>query len=307
MEVLVAPHPLVERCRRCSCIVPCIVRGHVKQIIATGLRVSLAGAIIGVVVGAVLGFLVGAAVFGSLSGPSRTIGIVAAVVAFAAGLSTAGAVMGGFFKPRYGSDAGDVAAGDTGPSGSPGEPGKPEQSRGQVVVGVHVDDERVISESQSVQSAANRCAWTSSTVAAQCSTQRRSASANCRCSLAVEGCALLRVEVALADMRDCVVEEHTFGAGRWGVTSPDQRIEAALRLIPGRLVERATYPPRTGHRNRWPVRHRGSQMRRKTLTGDRTTSGFQVPKTVRRAGESLSRVLPHLGTVREQEGREGTA
>jgi len=61
-------------------------------------RGSLAGGIIGVVVGAVLGFLVGAAVFGSQSGPSRTIGIVAAVVAFAAGLSTAGAVMGGFFK-----------------------------------------------------------------------------------------------------------------------------------------------------------------------------------------------------------------
>src|SRR5258708_11147703 len=78
-----------------------------------------------------------------------------------------------------------------------------------------------------------------------------------------------------------------------GVTAPDQRIEAALRLIPGRLVERATYPPRTGHRNRWPVRHRGSRMRRKTLTGDRTTSGFQVRKTVRRAGEGLSRVLSH--------------
>src|SRR5260370_18979568 len=82
-----------------------------------------------------------------------------------------------------------------------------------------------------------------------------------------------------------------------GVTAPDQRIEAALRLIPGRLVERATYPPGTGHRNRWPFRHRGSRMRRKTLTGDRITSGFQVRKTVRRARESLSQALPHLGTV----------
>jgi hypothetical protein len=203
MEVLVAPHPLVERCRRRSCI----VRGHVKQIIAAGLRVSLAGAIIGVAVGAVIGLLVGAAVFGSRSGPSRAIGIAAAVVAFAAGLATVGAVTGGFFKPRYRSDTGDVPAGDTGRAGSPGEPGKPEQSEGQVVVGVRVDDGPVISESQSVQSAANRCAWTSSTVAAQCSTPRRSASANCRCSLAVEGCALLRVEVALADMRDCVVDD----------------------------------------------------------------------------------------------------
>ena len=70
------------------------------------------------------------------------------------------------------------------------------------------------------------------------------------------------------------------------MTAPDQRIEAALRLIPGRLVERATYPPRTGHRNRWPVRHRGSRMRRKTLTGDRITNGFQVRKTVRRAGRA---------------------
>jgi len=77
------------------------------------------------------------------------------------------------------------------------------------------------------------------------------------------------------------------------VTAPDQRIEAALRLIPGRLVEKAIYPPRTGHRNRWPARHGGSRVRRKTLTGDRTTSGFQARKTVRRAGEDLSRALPH--------------
>jgi hypothetical protein len=118
-------------------------------------RGSLAGAIIGAVVGAVIGFLVGAAVFGSQSGPSRTIGVVAAVVALGAGLATAGAVMGGFVKPRYRPDAGDVAAGHTGPSGSPGEPGKSEQSEGQVVVGVHLDDERVISESESVLSAAN--------------------------------------------------------------------------------------------------------------------------------------------------------
>jgi hypothetical protein len=34
-------------------------------------------------------------------------------------------------------------------------------------------------------------------------------------------------------------------------------------------------------------------MRRKTLTGDRTTSGFRVRKTVRWAGEGLSQVLPH--------------
>ena len=118
-------------------------------------RGSLAGGIIGAVVGAVIGFLVGAAVFGSQSGPSRNIGMAAAVVAFAAGLATAGAVMGGFFKPRYRADPGDVAAGDTGPAGSPGEPGKPEQSEGQVVVGVHVDDEQVISESETVLSAAN--------------------------------------------------------------------------------------------------------------------------------------------------------
>ncbi len=63
--------------------------------------------------------------------------------------------MGGFVKPRYKTDTGDVAAGDTGPAGSPGELGKPEQSEGHVVVGVHVDDERVISESESVLSAAN--------------------------------------------------------------------------------------------------------------------------------------------------------
>ena len=72
--------------------------------------------------------------------------------------------------------------------------------------------------------------------------------------------------------------------GGGGVTALDQRIEAGLRPIPGRLVQRATYPPRTGHRNRWPGRHRGSRRRRKALTGDRTSSGFQVRKTVRRAG-----------------------
>jgi hypothetical protein len=118
-------------------------------------RGSLVGGIIGAVVGAVIGFLVGAAIFGSQSGSSRTIGIAAAVVAFAAGLATAGGVMGGFFKPRYKSDSGDIAPGDTGPAGAPGEPGKPEQSGGQVVVGVHADDERLISESETVLSAAN--------------------------------------------------------------------------------------------------------------------------------------------------------
>jgi hypothetical protein len=118
-------------------------------------RGSLAGSVIGAVVGAVVGFLVGAAIFGSQSGTSRTVGIAAAVVAFAAGLATAGGVMGGFFKPRYKSDSGDVAPGDTGPVGGPGEPGKPEQTGDQVVVGVHADDERLIVESEGVLSAAD--------------------------------------------------------------------------------------------------------------------------------------------------------
>ncbi|MCW3035836.1 MAG: hypothetical protein JWM17_1148, partial [Actinobacteria bacterium] len=81
--------------------------------------------------------------------------------------------------------------------------------------------------------------------------------------------------------------------GGGGVTAPDQRIEATLRVAPGGPVERATYPPGTAHRNRWPVRHKGGRMRRGTLTGDRTTSGFQVRKTVRRAGECLSQVPLH--------------
>jgi len=98
------------------------------------------------------------------------------------------------------------------------------------------------------------------------------------------GSVLLRVEVALADVRDRVVKNVRSVLDGGGVTAPDQRIEAALWLIPGRLVQRATYPPRTGHRNRWPVRNRGSRMRRKTLTGDRTTSGVRVRRTVRRAG-----------------------
>jgi len=81
--------------------------------------------------------------------------------------------------------------------------------------------------------------------------------------------------------------------GGGGLTAPDQRIEATLRAAPGGPVERATYPPGTAHRNRWPVRHRGGRMRRRTLTGDRTTSGFQVRKTGRRAGECLSQVPLH--------------
>ena len=40
--------------------------------------------------------------------------------------------------------------------------------------------------------------------------------------------------------------------GGGGVTLPDQRIEEAFRLIPGRLAERATYPPGTGHRSVGP-------------------------------------------------------
>jgi hypothetical protein len=121
----------------------------------TMIRGSLSGGIVGTVVGAVVGFLVGAAVFGSNAGPSRPVGILAAVVVFAAGLAIAGSVVGGFVKPRYRPDSGDVAAGDTGPKGSAGEPGKPEQSEGQVVVGVHVDDERLVTQSESVLAAAN--------------------------------------------------------------------------------------------------------------------------------------------------------
>jgi hypothetical protein len=63
-------------------------------------------------------------------------------------------VMGGFFKPRYNSDPADVPPGDTGPAGAPGEPGKPEQTGRQIVVGVHVDDEEAVAESESVLSAA---------------------------------------------------------------------------------------------------------------------------------------------------------
>ena len=107
----------------------------------------------------------------------------------------------------------------------------------------------------------------------------------------VAGCSVLRLQ--LRTWGSVWYKNICSVLGGGGVTAPDQRIEAALRLIPGRLVQRATYPPRTGHRNRWPVRHRGSRMRRKTLTGDRTTSGFQVRKTVRRTGEGLSRVFPH--------------
>jgi hypothetical protein len=97
---------------------------------------------------------------------------------------------------------------------------------------------------------------------------------------------LLGPKIAVADVGECVVQEHMFGTGRWGVTAPDQRIEATLRVAPGGPVERATYPPGPGHRNRWPVRHRGGRMRRRILTGDRTTSGIPGPQD-RSAGRGV--------------------
>src|ERR1700724_4085786 len=107
-------------------------------------------------------------------------------------------------------------------------------------------------------------------------------------SSGVAGCPVLRLQ--LRTWGSVWYKNICSVLGGGGVTAPDQRIEATLRVAPGGPVERATYPPGTAHRNRWPVRHRGGRMRRRTLTGDRTTSGFQVRKTVRRAGEGLSQV-----------------
>src|SRR3984893_5413379 len=109
-----------------------------------------------------------------------------------------------------------------------------------------------------------------------------------------KGRRLLSLKVAVADVGKCVVQEHMFGTGRWGCdcTRPEDRSNppGSSRGAGG---ESYTYPPGTADRNRWPVRHRGGRMRRRTLTGDRTTSGFQVRRTVRRAGECLSQVHLH--------------
>src|SRR5438132_8405124 len=97
-----------------------------------------------------------------------------------------------------------------------------------------------------------------------------------------------------------VVEERMFGAGRWGCdcTRPEDR--SGPPADPRKAGGESYLSAQDRTQDRWPVRHRGSQMRRKTLTGNRATSGFQVRKTVRRAGEGLSRVLPHGGTVAEE-------
>jgi len=109
-----------------------------------------------------------------------------------------------------------------------------------------------------------------------------------------EGRRLLSLKVAVADVGEvCGTRTYVRYWAVGGVIAPDQRIEATLRVVPGGPVERATYPPGTAHRNRWPVRHRSGRMRRRTLTGDRTPADSRSARPFVRAGECLSQVPLH--------------
>lgn len=103
---------------------------------------AIRGAVAGLVVGAVIGAIVGIAVFGHGSG-SHLVGELATVIGFAVGLSVAGAVAGGFSRPRYHPDPGDVA------EPFDGAPDYAERDR-EVVLGVHVDDPTVFALSEEV-------------------------------------------------------------------------------------------------------------------------------------------------------------
>jgi hypothetical protein len=111
---------------------------------------AVGGAVLGAILGAIVGAIVGTAVFGPGSG-SRTAGIVIAVVAFAVGLGTAGAVAGGFVKPRYRPEVGDEPE-DVEP-GSPAAREQPDPAA-EVVVSVHVDDVDELASSEDVLVAA---------------------------------------------------------------------------------------------------------------------------------------------------------
>lgn len=104
-------------------------------------RGAAAGALLGVIVGAVLGLIVGVLVFaGPASG--HNVGLWATVVAFAAGLGTAGAVAGGFIRPRVRPDAAEVQGWWT-------------RTPERVVVGVHVNDQASLEVAMDVLSSAD--------------------------------------------------------------------------------------------------------------------------------------------------------
>ena len=113
---------------------------------------AIIGAVAGAVIGAIAGFLIGTVVFGPASS-SRTAGIVISVIVFAVGLSTAGAIAGGFLKPRYRPAEGDAPEDrEPRPGEAPGS-GSPDPAT-EVVVGVHVDDESRLAAYEDVLEAA---------------------------------------------------------------------------------------------------------------------------------------------------------
>jgi hypothetical protein len=94
---------------------------------------AAAGAVVGLVVGAILGLVIGLVVFGGGSGSH--VGEWATVIGFAVGLGVAGAVAGGFSKPRYRPETGDVPEDFEGaPRNAPPSPAT------EIVLEVSVDD-----------------------------------------------------------------------------------------------------------------------------------------------------------------------
>jgi hypothetical protein len=110
---------------------------------------ALVGGVVGGILGAVVGLVVGLIVFGARA--SQIGGIVISVVVFIVALSTAGAVAGGFVKPRVRPEEGDD------PEDRAATPDRGMRVWGtadEVVVGVHVDDRSELAVAEEVLEAA---------------------------------------------------------------------------------------------------------------------------------------------------------
>jgi hypothetical protein len=102
---------------------------------------ALVGGILGGVAGVILGFIVGVLAFGS---GATNVGMWTTVIVLAVAFSTAGAVAGGFVKPRSEPDAVDVP-------GSPGGAAAERQAAPSdhfVALEIHVEDPRSFAEAE---------------------------------------------------------------------------------------------------------------------------------------------------------------
>jgi hypothetical protein len=110
---------------------------------------AVLGGVVGGVVGAIIGLVVGLIVFGPRA--SQVGGIVISIVVFVVGLATAGAVAGGFVKPRVRPEQGDDPE-DRG--ATPDQGMRVWGTANEIVVGVHVDDRSKLAVAEEVLEAA---------------------------------------------------------------------------------------------------------------------------------------------------------